>query len=1741
MFTPFVFSAATEGSLVANIKAYSSFIKLNCSNVNANDLAFTLNTRRSVLPYRATFSADNLDYLVEQLDKSTSGSTPIGIVAGRPAVTTGPSILGIFTGQGAQWAGMGRQLILSSRWAASFIGRLEDSLANLPHSDRPAWSLTKEILADSSTSRIGEAALSQPLCTAIQVLLIELLHAAGIKFTAVVGHSSGEIAAAYAAGSITTPEDALHIAYYRGLHAALASGPKGQKGAMLAVGTSLEDARELTALPDFEGRITVAASNSPSSVTLSGDEDAVSQAKDVFEEEKKFVRLLKVEKAYHSHHMFKASDSYLASIRAAGIAKLKTPNGTTSWYSSVLVQKIVSSDDVADTYWNDNMVNPVLFSQAISLAVSEEGPFDIAIEVGPHPALKGPVLQTIQDISNGTLSYTGTLQRATNDVEALSNALGQLWKTLPESSISFTRYDTLLSGVTDRNLVVNLPGYQWDHGRKFWHESRLSRAQRLRTEPIHEILGTRVTDGAQNQLRWRNVLTQRHIPWLSGHQIQGQVVFPAAAYLSAVFEASRFAAGTKPIKLIEVLDVSIAQAIPFDDEDAATETLFTLTEILKNENTIEASWNFYSAPSGESLDLILNANGKVLIELGDAGDDPLLAISKLETYNLIDLGADRFYNSLDEVGYRYSGPFKALKNLRRRLGFATGSIAKEAASSETGLLVHPGPLDAAIQSVILAFSWPGDGRLKQIHVPTNIKRIRVNPSLWLANIQKTEDLTFDATIGGDSRSGIEGDIDIFTSDRRHNILQIEGVLARPFSVPTAADDFHLFSEMIWDSAVPNGETVAENRASELDYELAYLFERIAYYYLKSIVELYPLDKRAYLEDHHKSLLHFADDVVLTAATGKHQYIKKQWRDDTHEGILDLIGKYPDNIDLRIMHSIGENLPAVLRGETTILEHMRKDNMLDEYYVDAIGFHPYMNSLGRLVGQLVHRYPHMDILEIGSGTGGATKYVLREIETTFKSYSYTDISGGFFENAQKVFKKQAAKMKFKTLNIEQDPTTQGFEAHSYDLIIASLVLHATEKLEETLRNVRRLLKPGGYLVILEITNNGQARLGYIFGTLPGWWLGKDDGRILTPCVTASEWGSALSNTGFNGIETITPDLDNFPYPISVIAAQAVDDRIGFLRNPLSTPTYDASIENLTILGGATSISLQLIGKVIGQLRPFAKNIYRIDGLSDSLASELPSNGTVISFLDLDARVFKPLTTTSIEALKTLFQNSKNVMWVTRNARTDDPIANTTYGFGRTLLLELPHLRLQYLDLGPETRDDARVVSETLLRFFVAADWENKHDERILWSTEPEIAYEEGRYLIPRLKLQKDRNSRYNSSKRLIHHQARAENMLLKVVHENGQHSLREVPSWLSTESHDTETHELIKVAFSSLQAIKTQSGHLFFILGYKSNNEPVVTFSNELRSRLWAPRDSLISIKQLEGLEVPQFLINFIIAKSILLQLSKSDQLIVLDANKQIRHHLQQLASKQQIKLTLLTTSPAQLEDGQVQIHINASRRSIGDRIPAQASKFVSFSHHKILARQILDLLSFARYEDFTTLTSRDSRPGPLLQPRALADLLEEGVTLAESVQIAENSSSSLLSLLDFPVDIDNASGTQVQLINWQAPSQEVSVQVESTESTIRFRNDRTYWLVGLTGGLGLSLTSWMVARGARNIVISSRNPKVDSSWLDSLAQLGANVYVWANDITKRESVQDIFKRIASELPPLAGIAQGAMGKCYIYP
>ncbi|EAW09117.1 putative hybrid NRPS/PKS enzyme [Aspergillus clavatus NRRL 1] len=1739
-FSPFTFSAASETALVASLRAYRDLLSTR-SDVRLTDLAWTLNSRRSTLASRVAIAASDKDDLVLKLDdraENYDGSDTFMDAGHRKPNANELRILGVFTGQGAQWARMGAELIEQCPGASKVVDALEQSLRSLPPQDRPTWSLREQLLAPPSSSMVSTASISQPLCTAIQIMLVDMLREAGIQFSAVVGHSSGEIGAAYAAGCLSA-KDAIRVAYYRGVHLKSAL----QKGSMLAVGTTFEDAQDLCNLPTFEDRLCVAASNSPSSVTISGDSDAIEEIKVVFDEEKKFTRLLKVDRAYHSHHMQDCVEPYVRSLRQCSVTFRPPNRNQCVWISSVFVQDIHQlSEDGSDRYWGSNLARPVMFAEALQLLLSLEGSFDLAVEVGPHPALKGPASQTIQDALGYSIPYTGVLSRGNSDVEAFAAALGSIWTAFGDGAVDFSRLQKFTSGsAAQPQLLKGLPTYQWDHNRVFWHESRVSKAFRTRKDVPNELLGRQVLDGAPNQLRWRNILRPREIAWLEGHQVQGQMVFPCAGYVSACAEASMRLAVGQNVESIELEEFVVGQAIVFNDSNSEVETLATLTEVVHRQQTISANFAFYSCPTGgESLELVRNASCRLRITVGDSAVDLLQPQAEAD-FALLEVESDRFYNALGQLGFGYTGPFRSLTALKRKLGIARGLIenAPPSFNHSQPLLIHPATLDAAIQSIMLAYCYPGDSMLRAIHLPTGIEKLTLNPVNCLKFAGQSVQVPFDSSASTGSGRSLQGDVSIYSLDGSRAV-QLEGLQTQPLSSPTEASDLNIFTELVWGVDRPDCEEILRTTVVEdFDAELLFSLERVAYFYLRSLGEAVPERERNGLEWHHKRLFAYVDHVLSRVARGVNRFARPEWAADSKNDILKILQKYPDNIDLRLMRAVGENLPAVVRGQLTMLEPMIQDNMLNDFYVIAHGMPRYTKYLAAMASQISHRYPHMNVLEIGAGTGGATKSFLKELGEGFSTYTFTDISSGFFEKASQVFASYSAKMNFKVLDIEKDIESQGFAPESFDLIIASLVLHATRDLAQTVRNVRRLLKPGGYLLLLEITENEQMRFGLIFGGLPGWWLGYEDGRPFSPCVDIEEWSRVLEQNGFSGIETAIPHHDTLPAPLSVIVSQAVNEKVQFLHNPLDSIRGSTVIPRLTIIGGGGRRSAQLIDAVSSLVQPQCGQLRVVDSLQKICSEVLPVGGSVLSLTDFDEPVFKSMDADKLRGFQEIFKQSKNVLWVTQGSRSGDPYARMVVGFGRTIVLEMLHLRLQFLDVSPSSSPDASAIAEAMLRLEVSGSWEDEgaEDGAVLHSVEPELSISDGRCWVPRFKPNKEQNERYNSVRRSIETEQSFSDTCVELVYRDNSLSLLEVTHSSSEPLAEPSTKYLeLDVNYSVSKAVEVVPGcYLFLILGRDTDTgDRFIALSPKQSSRVRIPRALVLPQHTSHGTINENSLDAFfheIVARSILRDVPYGSAAIALQPNSLLADALREAAQDKGVTLHLWSTQASDLESEWTYIHRKASKTEVQNAIPRNVTCFFDMGGDESIATKILACLpDHTQAKKEASITAHEAH----LIPTVLPDIRSLLMDIGRAMRTRGKSSSPDLRIVDLTDIVKGQADSETSIINWLESSSRVPVAVEPIEARVQFRSDRTYWLVGLTGGLGLSLCEWMAQQGARYIVLSSRSPKVDGRWLAKMNRMGVTVEVVANDISNRDSVQRVYNKIRTELPPISGVAQGAM-------
>lgn len=1794
------------------------------------DLGNKLDEKLKIAAQRSSSQQDEFAVKPLLLQDSSSSSSEKG--------TPKLRILGVFTGQGAQWARMGAELLEMSSPARRIVQQLDDRLAQLPLEHRPSWSLIDELCKPASSSRIGQAAFSQPLCTALQILQVDMLRAAGISFDAVVGHSSGEIGAAYAAGFITAG-DAICVAYYRGLFSHLAAGTNGKAGAMMAVESTLEDIQEICGSRRFRGRVVVAAVNSPSSITVSGDEEHVKALQVILQDENKFARLLKVDKAYHSHHMLACSDKYLAALAALDIRVEKTSK--CAWFSSVHNGVAVTDqlfDAVQGQYWNDNMNKPVLFMQAVQSAWKTMGPFDLAVEVGPHPALKSPAIQSILATaesapSGGHFPYTGMLQRGKPAVETVADGLGFVWSRLGKGHVDLSAYDAFMSGSGSKaspKIVRGLPSYAWDHETEYWHESRYIRAQLSREDPVHPLLGHMTPDSTDQITRWRNILRPKEIPWLKGHRLQGQTVFPAAGYVVLALEAAMSKSGTmgskkttttfsqQKVTALEVLDLEIEKALTFDQDDTSIEAVFTLSNVVwslmtDGKGTMTADFSYNAAAEKDKLDLALLANGvvSVLFDAVHENDNTktnVLPARGPKPTDLLKVPTDDFYESLEKMGYDYAGPFRALISIERRLGYATGIIenltleddvgesAANAPQREDGLFVHPAMLDAAFQSTFVARSVPYDGGMWSLHVPRKIRSIRVVPSPQMKDRASAPALSFDAVLSAESGNvkGIGGDVDLYLHPRldpvgkrqkQHAVIQVQGLLCVPFAPATPKDDRGIFSTTVWDVARPNAGHVGarEFKATPEERKIAYLLERVAVFYLRQLDRSIPATHPARSSSGPASaspfsyLFKYATHWVKKAETGALSFWNCEWNTDTAEAIHRACVPYAHVVDVRLLLAIGENLAAIATGQKQAIEVGMHDNLLSEYYQHSIGMDMYSAFLARSVKQIVHQYPHCHFLEIGAGTGGATKYIFDEIESSYASYTFTDVSSGFLPTAQDIFTKQRGQhgMFFKVLDINRPAHTQGFQDHSYDVIVASMVLHATDTLETTLHNVRRLLRPGGHLVMLEVLPDTIVRSGAIFGAFPGWWAGSENNdSTLSPLANLDRWDALLRKTGFAGCDTATPTPEPVVAPFAVIMAQAVDDRVSMLRDPLtSTRSVDTGhlVDNLVIVASKSpnSRASRLASQVSTLVETFCSGtVTTVRSWNEMDLDTFSDKTTILSLSDLDTPFFASSGfEAQWESLRRALLRVRTLLWVTHSRRDQNPHANMMVGLLRSATSEMPTLDIQSLDFSDRQQIKPQVVAETLLRFRAVTMWQwdgtTTGLSGGLMTAEPEIQLnQDGWPLVPRVVPNRQMNARYNTSRRdvwekvkLGYEEDEPTSVHVKYNHESGEYSLRQAPSPIQP-PQGADNPSTLRTSHSLLEGIRVvESGNLFLALGKSTiSGDQTVFLSEDLASHVTPAWDDLSLLIDIDpGLEAEflEHVAYHMLASVILRGVAKGDRILVLEPTPDFATVLMWRARNIGARVTFITYDLENVRSmpttsNWLRVHPMAAMRDLQKMMPKDVAVFVDLASRlgdeNTKHAQIRTVLpAYCRLESRLTLFGAESDQGTNWWASRIGDVRsrlqdavshalyslagrEGGEAAARSVKINELSSST---------KTGQSENNLISILDWTCASK-VTVQVQPVDSQVVLDPNKTYWLAGLSHGLGLSLCEWMVRRGARFVAISSRRPNVDANWLAKICSAGTVVRVLACDMTSEADVKRTHAEIRADMPPIAGVGQGAM-------
>ncbi|MDQ0988334.1 non-ribosomal peptide synthetase/type I polyketide synthase [Streptomyces sp. V2I9] len=649
--------------------------------VALDDLGHTLAHRRQHLPERLSVAYSTRASLDEALAAHQRGEPHPRVVRGRARDAADRGIVQVFTGMGPQWWGMGRQLLEREPVFRDAVLACDGAMREFAD-----WSLIEEMTADEQASRMSETWLAQPANFALQVGLAALWRSHGVRPDAVVGHSTGEIAAFHEAG-VYSLRDAARIAVHRSRLQQTLAGT----GGMLAVSLS-EDEAERRVRP-YADRVSIAAVNSPTAITLAGDEAALALLAEELRAEQQFAKFLTVEVPYHSVAMERIKDELLDSLAALEPRPAQVPLYLTGTGGTA------RGEELDAAYWWKNVRDRVRFRSAVD-RIADDG-HQIFLELGPHPVL-GHAIRECLDAASASGLTLPSIRRREDERERFAASLGSL-HTLGVP----IDWDLLQPA----GRPVTLPRHPFRRDRH-WTEPRTVAQVRLGHRD-HPLLGRR-TDATEPT--WLARLDTEDLPYLADHRIQDTVVFPAAGYLEMAAQAVLRLTGGTTATLADI-DLRKALFLP-DGEDRTVEVSLSL----------ENAAFTIASPAGDDGERTVHAAGVVRAGQRRRTTGPLDAAA-IRARSLRHLEGPDCYSALATLGYHYGPAFQALEEVWIGGGEVLARIRPPHAidGAAAGHHLHPVLLDACFQALlaplILRGPEPGTG----IRLPLSLDEVALEP------------------------------------------------------------------------------------------------------------------------------------------------------------------------------------------------------------------------------------------------------------------------------------------------------------------------------------------------------------------------------------------------------------------------------------------------------------------------------------------------------------------------------------------------------------------------------------------------------------------------------------------------------------------------------------------------------------------------------------------------------------------------------------------------------------------------------------------------------------------------------------------------------------------------------------------------------------------------------------------------------------------------------------------------------
>jgi amino acid adenylation domain-containing protein/thioester reductase-like protein len=533
--------------------------------------------------------------------------------------------------------------------------------------------------------------------------------------------------------------------------------------------------------------------------------------------------------------------------------------------------------------------------------------------------------------------------------------------------------------------------------------------------------------------------------------------------------------------------------------------------------------------------------------------------------------------------------------------------------------------------------------------------------------------------------------------------------------------------------------------------------------------------------------------------------------------------------------------------------------------------------------------------------------------------------------------------------------------------------------------------------------------------------------------------------------------------------------------------------------------------------------------------------LISLLDFEGSYLNPFTADKLMTLQVVLEKSKQVLWISKNNRTTNPEANMMTGLARTLQFELPHLTFRTLDVED---DDAtpQELGNQITTLFLRSLLETTQGtpQQVLWTAEPELMYQDGSLMIPRIVQDDELNDRLNSSRRPILRSvdSKSEPVEVKLDRTSETFSLHSPDKDKISTSLSVPNAVVIQVKLSSLHAVRILRGsYLFVCLGnIVSTGRPVIALSRSNASIIRVPLSWTVECPQLNDEIRSGFLAAFvsrIIANTILEQLSPTGVAMVHEATPFLRGLLLTQTERGGTKFAFTSETDSDThQPPALIIHPEACERNIRRFIHRDVGFLFDLSIKGTFVKVVSKSLDTIQVRSSSWFFRHKSQVLTSFNETNTASLFSNLEELLSFDIAGSSSHHDLLSITDLP-SMKPAITKVNTLISWDV---EVPVQVaiRPFDATTLFSHNKTYLLIGLTGELGQSLAQYMIFNGAQHIVLASRNPQVSSEWIHEMEMEGAIIKVSRLDLTNRKSLEGLVEEIRRTLPPIAGVANGAM-------